>query len=116
MQSPDPPLPRPPADDENLRRLRREAAARMRQDEASPPEPITIYGAAPVYGGPPPLTRRWGLRGILALVAGALAALAAMVWAFFSGKVSLPAYGGPPAAVYGGPPPPDPPPAKDRPP
>ena len=100
-----PPLPRPPGDEENLRRLREEAADRMRR------EPTTVYGGppAPVYGGPPP-TRRWTLSGILLMIASALAALAAAIFGYE--KMTAPVYGGPPpptptppAAVYGGPPP-----------
>ncbi len=97
MDSP-PPLPRPPADEENLRRLRREAAERLRAESAGPPLPAPVYGA-PVYGGPPPVARRWTVRGILVLVAGALAALAAI---FFGSRKDQPR---PPAPVYGGPPP-----------
>jgi hypothetical protein len=99
-----PPLPRPPGDEENLQRLRQEAAERMRR------EPYTVYGAppAPVYGGPPGPTRRWTLRGILLVILSALAAIAAAIWGYE--KVTTPVYGGPPAPVYGGPPvePPEP--------
>ncbi|HLK63503.1 MAG TPA: hypothetical protein VKU19_08685 [Bryobacteraceae bacterium] len=98
MEQPQPPLPKPPADEENLRRLRQEAAERMRREAAS-------YPPAPVYGGPP-ISRRWTLRGIVTLVASAVAALVAGLWGYR--KVVTPVYGGPPNAVYGGPPPPQP--------
>ena len=103
---PPPPLPRPPADEENLRRLRREAAERLRHEAAGPPVP------APVYGGPPVIPRRWTVRGILMLFAGILAAIAA---ALFGYRKIAPVYGGPPAPVYGGPPPSPPVPRPDPP-
>ncbi|HTS28885.1 MAG TPA: hypothetical protein VMH81_23605 [Bryobacteraceae bacterium] len=93
---PEPPLPKPPGDEENLRRLRREAAERLDREQHSSPPPAPVYGGpAPVYGGPapvyggPPVTRRWTIRGVL----GALAALAGF-WAYR--KMTTPAYGGPP--------------------
>ena len=61
----------------------------MKQEEPMRAEPM------PAYGGPPPPTRRWTLRGILMLIVGALAAIAAAVWGHQ--KISVPAYGGPPA-------------------
>jgi hypothetical protein len=127
MEPDQPPLPRPPGDPENLRRLREEAAARVRREE------IERNRSTPVYGGPPPLppTRRWTLRGILIVIASALAAIAAALWGYR--KISLPAYGGPPAPqppapphpapqedrrnpapAYGGPLPPQPPPPPPR--
>ena len=92
-----PPLPKPPSDEENLRRLRQQAAERMaRENYPSPP--------MPVYGGPP--IRRWTVRGFITLILSTLAALIAGLWAFR--KITTPVYGGPPAPVYGGPPVPPP--------
>jgi hypothetical protein len=123
-----PPLPRPPDDPENLNRLREEARRRM---EAESLRDVP----RPVYGGPPIVTRRWTLRGILLLIAGAIAAISAAIWGYQ--KVAVPVYGGPPvptpvpepapvspspthaAPVYGGPPPqpaPEPPVSKAPPP
>src|ERR1700691_4975239 len=85
-----PPLPRRPDDPENLERLRKEARGRLDKEERPP---------APVYGGAPIVTRRWTLRGLVLLVLGALAAIAAWFW--FGVR--------PPATVYGGPPLPVPP-------
>jgi hypothetical protein len=102
MGTDQPPLPRPPDDADALQRLREEAMRRMEN------EPRPVYGGpAPVYGGPP-VTRRWTLRGILMLIAGAVAAIAGGIWGYE--KMTTPVYGGPPApepkAVYGGPTPP----------
>jgi hypothetical protein len=92
------PLPRPPDDPENLRRLREEAVRRVEQEERA--RPITIYGEppAPVYGGPPPPpstysaappppapayggapapARRWSLVSVVLLIVAALALVAA---------------------------------------
>ena len=100
MEPQQPPLPRPPGDSENLRRLRDEAVERVKMEERMRTQP------APAYGGPPPPLfprlrlplppppRRWALRGILMLIAGALAAIAAALWGYR--LISLPAYGGPP--------------------
>jgi hypothetical protein len=104
---PQPPLPRPPGDERNLRRLRKEAAGRMGREEPVPADPITVYG------GPPFVTRRWTLRGILMLVVAALAAIATAIWGYR--RIAVPVYGGPPAPVYGGPPPPQPPPPAEPP-
>jgi hypothetical protein len=83
MEPPQPPLPRPPGDPENLRRLRQEAVERMQREESSSADPRPSpqqRPPAPVYGGPPIITRRWTVRGILLLIAGALAAIAAVFW------------------------------------
>jgi hypothetical protein len=77
-------------------------------DESSP---MPLYGSPPsgqdepttapqrnppttIYGGPP-ITRRWTLRGILLVIVGALAALAAAIFGYK--KITTPVYGGPPA-------------------
>lgn len=108
----DPPFPRPPANSENLRRLRAEAEKRLNQEQ---PTPVVIYGGppAPVYGGPPSgggsgmnggkrVTRRWTIAGLVAL---ALGAIWAALWRLLGRNPFVPAtvYGGPPAPVYGGP-------------
>jgi hypothetical protein len=114
MEPSQPPLPRPPGDEENLRRLRKEAAERMAREVPMGPKPSPAYRPAPVYGGPPIITRRWTLRGVLMLMVSSLVALAAALWGYR--KITTPVYGGPPApspsgpvppsTVYGGPPPP----------
>src|SRR5579863_4980463 len=86
----DPRLPRPIEDPDRLRKLRQQARQRLDQ-EGSPSYPV--YGAAPVYGGPP-VPRRWTVRGLL-MVAGALL-LGVLAWIF--GRIVRP------APVYGGPP------------
>jgi hypothetical protein len=115
MTTPDsePPLPRQPHDPKNLARLREEARRRLDHEERSPAPAFGGAPPAPVYGGAPIVTRRWTLRGIVALVAAALAAVAAVVtrkWIASShpGETSRPA-----ATVYGGPPPPTPTPPVD---
>ena len=115
METPQPPLPKPPGDEENLKRLREEAARRMAQERTERPGGRDPQRSEPytVYGGPPGPTRRWTLRGIVLAILGALAALAAAIWGYR--KVTTPVYGGPPAAVYGGPPVrPEPPPDDTR--
>jgi hypothetical protein len=87
MGTDQPPLPRRPDDSDALRRLREDAARRMEEDERMQPRPV--------YGGPPIVTRRWTLRGILMLIAGAVAAIAGAIWGYE--KVTTPVYGGPPA-------------------
>ncbi|HEY4361966.1 MAG TPA: hypothetical protein VGN17_13395 [Bryobacteraceae bacterium] len=95
-----------------MRQLLDDARRKMEEEEYMRTMP------RPVYGGPP-VTRRWSIRGIVMLVAGALAAIAAAVFGW--NKMAAPVYGGPPvqpvppngeitppAAVYGGPPPPQP--------
>jgi hypothetical protein len=119
----DPPLPRLPEDQENLRRLRREALRKLRDEEellwrapvyGGPPPPAEHNSPTTVYGGPPPqeppsagtvyggptmggggqVTRRWTLKRILFLVGAILAGLLALF--FGTRKITAPVYGGPP--------------------
>jgi hypothetical protein len=107
-------LPRPAGDDDNLKRLREQALARLEREERER-LPMPVYGAppldrgererlpAPVYGGPPPdgppkAMRRW----ILLATAVALAVIA-----WFMAKYRIWPLR-PPAPVYGGPPLPPP--------
>ena len=92
-----------------MRQLLDDARRKMEEEEYMRTMP------RPVYGGPP-VTRRWTMRGIVMLIAGALAAIAAAVFGMW--KMAAPVYGGPPAPVYGGPvvPPERPPQKPDEPP
>ena len=83
-----------------MREMLDAARKRMEEDQYMRTEPRTVYG-----GPPPPVKRRWTLRGILMLIAGAVAAIAGAIWGFE--KMAAPVYGGPPSrdpqTVYGGP-------------
>jgi len=114
MVPPEAPLPRPPGDEENLRRLRQQAAERLAREEPPGPEPwVGPRPPAPVYGSPFRMaTRRWSLRRILVLIGSLVAAIAA-IWKLRKVpqiRISAPVYGGPPAPT---PPPPQPQPQAD---
>jgi hypothetical protein len=84
-------LPKKVNDPENLQRLREEARRRLDREPMPMPRPV--------YGGPPPPSRRWTLIGITVAVAALVAALVS----WFLGRKPIA-----PVAVYGGPPPREP--------